>query len=270
MKVVLFCGGQGLRMREYSETIPKPMVSIGYRPILWYLMKYYAHFGHKDFILCLGYKGNVIKEYFLNYQECLSNDFELSNGGSEIKLARTDIQDWKISFVETGLRSNIGQRLKAVEKYLDGEEIFMANYADGLTNVSLSRFLDFFLAKGKIGSFLLVHPASTFHVVKMGDNGLVSEISDVKDSNLWVNGGFFIFRREIFDYIRPGEDLVKEPLQRLIAKGELVAYKNTAFWACMDTFKEKQQFDELYESGNTPWELWNPCVKVNEGGEIDA
>ena len=138
MKVVLFCGGLGTRLREYSENIPKPMVNIGYRPIIWHVMKYYAHYGHTDFILCLGYRGDVLKQYFLNYEECLSNDFELSQGGRELKLYSRDIEHWNISFVDTGLYSNIGQRLKKVERYLDGEEVFLANYTDGLSDLPLT------------------------------------------------------------------------------------------------------------------------------------
>ena len=139
MKVVLFCGGQGMRMREFSETIPKPMVPIGYRPIMWHLMRYYAHFGHKDFILCLGYRGDSIKEYFLNYKEWLSNDFVLSGGGADVQLLSSDIDDWRITFVDTGTHSNIGERLRAVRPHLEGEEIFLANYSDGLTDAPLDR-----------------------------------------------------------------------------------------------------------------------------------
>ena len=134
MKVVIFCGGLGTRLREYSETIPKPLVNIGERPIIWHLMKYYAHFGHKDFILCLGYRGDLIKNFFLNYNECDSNDFVLSESGRKIELFNEDTSDWRITFVDTGLKSNIGQRLKAVEKHLEGEEVFLANYTDGLSD----------------------------------------------------------------------------------------------------------------------------------------
>src|SRR5262249_30864543 len=144
MKVVLFCGGLGMRLREFSESIPKPMVSIGYRPILWHVMKYYAHYGHNEFILCLGSKSDVIKDYFLNYNECVSNDFVLSSGGSQINLLNSDIHDWKITFVDTGTTANVGQRLKAVQPHLAGEEVFLANYADGLTDVELPKMIDFY------------------------------------------------------------------------------------------------------------------------------
>src|SRR5687768_1501893 len=154
MKVVLFCGGFGMRMREYSESIPKPMVPIGYRPILWHVMKYYAHYGHKDFILCLGYQADAIKEYFLNYEECLSNDFTMSQGGKHLQLFNSDIQDWKITFADTGLTSNIGQRLKAVQKYLEGEEVFLANYSDGLTDLDLPTLIQYSRQHDKIATFV--------------------------------------------------------------------------------------------------------------------
>jgi glucose-1-phosphate cytidylyltransferase len=256
MKVVLFCGGLGMRLRGYSESIPKPMVNIGYRPILWHVMKYYAHYGHKDFILCLGYKADVIKKYFLNYDECLSNDFVLSQGGKNLELLNSDIQDWKITFVDTGLTSNIGQRLKAVEEYLDGEEIFFANYSDGLTDLSLPQFVDHFQRCQKLASFLCVKPTQSFHVVSMKDDGLVSTIQHIAHSDIWINGGYFIFRKEFFKYINEGEELVQEPFSRLIEMEELTAYKYEGFWACMDTFKDKQQLDDLYARHEAPWEVW--------------
>ncbi len=257
MKVVLFCGGQGMRMREHSENIPKPLVTIGYRPILWHLMKYYAHFGHKDFILCLGYKGNMIKDYFLNYDECLSNDFTLSQGGRSIDLLSSDIQDWTITFVDTGLSSNIGQRLKAVEKHLAGEDVFLANYADGLTDLHFPRLLDYFRRGDKIACFMAVKPTQTFHIVSTVEDGSVDAIRDINGSDVWINGGFFVFKREIFNYIEEGEELVQEPFQRLIEERQLIAYKHEGFWACMDTFKEKQHFDDMYARGQARWELWN-------------
>lgn len=263
MKVVLFCGGFGTRMLEYSESIPKPMVNIGNRPILWNLMKYYAHYGHKDFIICLGYKGDFIKRYFLEYDECLSNDFVLTKGGREVQLYNSDISDWTITFIDTGLHSNIGQRLKAVQKYLNGEEVFMANYADGLTDVILPEYLDRFYKKNKIASFLCVQPSQSFHVVSIDGNGLVTSIAPVKKSDIWINGGYFIFKKEIFDYIHEGEELIYEPFQRLINLNELVAYKYSGFFASMDTFKEKQMFDEMYDRGVRPWEIWNSINSVS-------
>ncbi len=271
MKVVLFCGGRGTRLREFSETIPKPMVTIGYRPIIWHVMKYYAHYGHTDFILCLGYRGDVIKQYFLNYEECLSNDFMLFKGGREVKLYSRDIEDWKITFVDTGLDANIGQRLKGVEPHLEGEEVFLANYSDGLTDLFLPDYLDHFYRLGAIGSFVCVRPNHTFHIVSSGEDSLVTDIRHVAQASLWINGGFFVFRREIFDHIKPGEELVEQPFQRLIAKDKLIAYKHHGFWACMDTFKDKQCFDEMNAQGNTPWEVWKtPGREPAVGSPLEA
>jgi glucose-1-phosphate cytidylyltransferase len=262
MKVVLFCGGLGTRIRDYSDSIPKPMINIGYRPILWNLMKYYAHYGHTDFILCLGYKADVIKNYFLNYDECLSNDFVLSGGGKQILMLKSDIQDWKITFVDTGLHSNIGQRLKAVEKHLAGEEMFLANYSDGLSDLPLDRYVDNFLAKDKIASFVSVKPAQTFHVVETREDGIVTDIKHVNNSQTQINGGFFAFKTEIFKYINDGEELVVEPFQRLIAEEELLAYKYDGFWSCMDTFRDKQMFDDMYSQGKAIWEIWKSPDKL--------
>jgi glucose-1-phosphate cytidylyltransferase len=255
MKVVLFCGGLGTRLGGSSEDVPKPMVKIGYRPILWHVMKYYAHYGHKDFILCLGHKADKIKEYFLNYNEYLSNDFIMSNGGKELSLENSDIADWKIAFVDTGLKSNIGQRLRMVEKHLINEEIFMANYADGLTDLRLPDLVDFFIKSGKIACFVCTKPSQTFHVVSMKDDGLIDNIRYVRDTNVLINGGYFIFRKQLFDYVKNGEELVEEPFRRLIKEEQLIGYRYENFW-CMDTFKEHQELTDMYNSGNAPWEVW--------------
>jgi len=256
MKVVLFCGGLGMRLREYAENTPKPMVPIGYRPILWHVMKYYAHYGHRDFILCLGYRADAIKEYFLKYDECLSNDFTLSQGGKSLELHHSDIHDWKITFADTGVTSNIGMRLKAVEKYLEGEEMFLANYSDGLSNLHLPSLLEQFQAQDKIASFMCVKPNLTYHLVSLGQDTLVDKIEDMQKSDLRINGGFFAFRKEIFRYMKDGEELVIEPFQRLIAERRLMAYPYDGFFASMDTFKDKQRLDDLYASGKAPWEVW--------------
>jgi len=256
MKVVLFCGGLGTRLGEYSETIPKPMVDIGYRPLIWHLMRYYAYFGHKEFILCLGHKGDYIKKYFLEYNECISNDFTYSKGGMEVKLFNKDIEDWIITFVDTGLNSNIGQRLMAVREYLEGEDEFMANYSDGLTDLDLNHYIETFRQKDKTASFLCVHPSQSFHIVKFGTDGQVTGLSPVWNSEVWINGGFFIFKKEIFNYIRLGEELVQEPFYRLIEDQQVIGYKNPSFWACIDTMKEKKMFDDMYAKGNAPWMVW--------------
>jgi len=216
MKVVLFCGGLGMRIREAGENVPKPMVTIGYRPILWHVMKYYAHFGHKEFVLCLGYRGDVIKDYFLNYSECLSNDFVMSEGGKRLDLMGSDIHDWKVTFVETGKHANIGQRLKAVEHIIGDDEMFLANYSDGLSDLPLSRQLEHFQQHDAIASFVAVKPNLSYHIVDAGAEGLVKALEPIQQMPVRINGGYFVFRREIFDYIEEGEELVCEPFERLI------------------------------------------------------
>jgi glucose-1-phosphate cytidylyltransferase len=256
MKVVLFCGGLGMRIREAGENTPKPMVHVGDRPILWHVMKYYAHFGHKDFILCLGYRADVIKNYFVNYSEFTSNDFVLRNGGKDLQVFNSDIHDWTITFVDTGTNSNIGQRLRAVEKYLDGEQVFLANYSDNLTDFNLPDLIESFYEQKKVGAFLCVRPSLSCHCVSIGSGGLVQEIKALSESSIMINGGYFVFDRSIFDYIRSGEELVHEPFQRLIAEKQLVAHAYDGFWRSMDTFKEKQELDDLYSKGLAPWQLW--------------
>jgi len=257
MKVVLFCGGLGMRLREFSEKIPKPLVELGYRPIIWHLMKYYAHFGHKDFILCLGYRGDAFKKYFLEYNECMSNDFTFSEGGTNLDLASSDIHDWRITFIDTGVNSNIGQRLVKVKKYLANEEVFLANYSDGLTNMNLDKQLEQFKQYGKIASFMSAKPNLTYHTVLIKDDNHVKEMKPFKSCNIRVNGGFFILKYDIFKYIKDGEELVQEPFYRLIEENQLVAYEYNGFWGALDTFKDKQLLDELYEQGNPPWQLWS-------------
>ena len=256
MKVVLFCGGLGLRLRDYSQNMPKPLAPIGQRPILWHVMNYYAWYGYKDFILCLGYQGDAIKDYFLNYKETLSNDFVLAKGGREITLLHRDIDDWTITFVDTGLHSNIGERLRLVEPYLDGEDIFMANYSDGLSDVPLDRYLADFTRQDAVGAFLSVKPCFAFHIVESDANQRATSIRSVQDSNVRVNGGFFLFRRRVFDYLREGEELVEEPFQRLIAERRLLAWPYDGFWRCLDTFKDKQALEDLTLRDAAPWEVW--------------
>jgi glucose-1-phosphate cytidylyltransferase len=257
MKVVLFCGGLGMRIREASEHLPKPMVTIGYRPILWHVMKYYAHFGHKDFVLCLGYRGDVIKDYFLNYSECLSNDFVLSEGGKKLELMRTDIHDWKITFVETGATANIGQRLKAVERYVCDEPDFLANYSDGLSDLPLPEQLEHWRNHDALATFVSVKPNLSYHLISTTETGRVVAIDEIRRAPIRINGGFFAFKREIFDYLHEGEELVCEPFHRLIQMDRLVAYEYNGFWMSMDTFKDRQQLEDIYARGRAPWELWN-------------
>jgi glucose-1-phosphate cytidylyltransferase len=255
MKVVLFCGGQGLRLREYSEAVPKPMVPIGSRPVLWHVMRYYAHFGHRDFVLALGYRAEAIKEYFLRYEEAVSNDFVLSHGGN-VELLSSDITDWRITFAGTGTHANIGQRLLAVRRHVEAEEVFLANYADGVTDAPLDELVRDFMIRGKVAALLAVRPSYGFHVTSVGPDGLVRSVQSVADAGLRMNGGYFIFRREIFNYIREGEDLVNEPFRRLVTEGQLVGYCHDGFWAPMDTLKERQMLEELNLSGRPPWAVW--------------
>ena len=257
MKVVLFCGGLGMRLRDVEPNIPKPMLTIGYRPIMWHLMKYYARHGHREFILCLGYKGDVIKQYFLNYKEELSNDFVLAEGGKKVKLLNTDIQDWRITFADTGPSSAIGERLRQVKRHLENDEIFLANYTDCLTDLDLAAYIERFRASKRIAAMVTVAPNVTYHYVDSSD-GLVTALMNVSAARVRVNGGFFIFRREIFDYLHEGEDLVEGPLTRLIAERQLMSYEYDGFWKAMDTFKDKQQFDELFARGKPPWENGQP------------
>lgn len=261
MKVVLFCGGLGLRMREHSESVPKPMVPIGYRPVLWHLMKYYAHYGHKDFVLCLGYQANVIKSYFLNYEEEMSNDFILEGDiirqSRKVTLLGSDVHDWRITFVDTGLQSNIGERLMAVRSHLEGEEVFLANYADVVTDAPLDEMISQFHEKGAIALNLSVKPNYTFHFNESDNTGVVTHIQDIRETEMWINGGFFVLGQRIFDYMETGDELVVEPFQRLIKERKLATYRHTGFWSPMDSLKEKTLLDEMYHRGERPWCVWD-------------
>lgn len=261
MKVVLFCGGLGTRLREHSDTIPKPLVNVGYRPIIWHLMRYYAHFGHKDFILCLGYRGDLIREYFLNYREEMSTDFVLSEGGRRVELLGPALDDWRITFVDTGMHSNLGQRLMRVRHLLKNEESFLANYSDGLTDLPLDDYLAQARRSGALASLVAVRPSQSFHAVSCGTDGLVTSIQDVGQSDYWINAGFFFLKQDIFDYIRDGEELVLEPFTRLIAMRRLFAYKYAGFWAAMDTFKDKITLDRMEARGDRPWMVWEKLSK---------
>ncbi len=257
MKVVLFCGGLGTRLRDYSDQIPKPLVEVGARPILWHLMRYYAHYGHTEFILCLGHGAQSIKDYFRNYDECRTNDFIMSSGGREIELLGSDIQDWKITFIDTGSGSLIGERLRQARPFLDEDEYFMANYADGLSDLPLDEYIARFLARDKTACFITTPAPHTFHIVHSDENDYVTGLEHVSRSPVRVNAGFFLFRNSIFDVIEPGEELVLEPFKRLIGRGELLATPYNGFWRNMDTFKDKLHLDEIEATGNAPWKVWD-------------
>jgi glucose-1-phosphate cytidylyltransferase len=256
VKVVLFCGGLGTRLREHSETIPKPLVNIGYRPLIWHLMRYYAHYGHKDFILCLGYRGDMIREFFLNYDECMSNDFVLSEGGRRREPLQTDISDWRITFVDTGMHSNIGQRLLRVKRFVQDEPVFLANYSDGLSNLPLDRMIADFHAKGYLASFAAVRSWMSFHTVESDQDGFVTRLGAIRDEQFMINGGYFVIDRRIFDYLREPEELVEQPFTRLLEQKKLGTYRYDGFWMAMDTFKDKIAFDRMEARGECPWMVW--------------
>ena len=255
MKVVIFCGGLGTRLREYSDTIPKPLVPVGPRPILWHLMKYYAHFGHKHFILCLGYKGEVVRDYFVNYDPNVSRDFLMEGNSKHFSPQTSDIDDWTIQFVDTGLHSNIGERLARIQPYLEGDDIFLANYSDQLSDLPLNEHIERFKKSGAVAGFLAIRPSQTFHTVEVGDSHRVTSIEPVAKSDIWINGGYMVLRREIFDYMQPGEELLEEPFSRLLKQSKLFAYKYEGFWKAMDTFKDKIVFERMYGREDLPWKM---------------
>jgi glucose-1-phosphate cytidylyltransferase len=254
MKVVLFCGGLGTRLREHSDTIPKPLVNVGVRPIIWHLMRYYAHYGHKDFVLALGYRGDAIRDYFLKYEETASNDFTLEGG--KVQLHARDIDGWRITCVDTGLHSNIGQRLMRVRKYVENEPMFLANYSDGLSDLPLDKLIADFERRDAIATFASVRSWHSFHSVESTSDGVVSHMGPLRSDALLINGGFFAFRPTIFDYMHEGEELVDQPFQRLIAQQKLATYRYTGFWQAMDTFKDKIGFDRMEARGECPWMVW--------------
>jgi glucose-1-phosphate cytidylyltransferase len=257
MKVVLFCGGMGMRLREFSETTPKPLVDVGQRPVLWHLMKYYSHYGHNEFILCLGYGAHKIKEFFLRYDEWATNDFVLADGGRHVEMLGTDIDEWRITFADTGVDSNIGERLRRVQRFLGDDELFLANYADGLSDLPLDKYVDNFLAKDRVACFLSVPLPQSFHVVHTDEHGDVTGLEPVTTSQLRINAGFFVLRREIFEHMNPGEELVVEPFARLVAAKQLLAYPYDGFWRPMDTFKDKVELDRIAAGGHAPWQVWS-------------
>lgn len=257
MKVVLFCGGLGLRMREGAASMPKPMNMIGDRPLLWHVMRYYAHFGHTDFILCLGYGAASVKDYFLRYDETQSNDFTMVGGGRDIKLHSTDITDWNVTFIDTGLNATIGERLMRVRPHVAGEEMFLANYADTLTDAPLDEMIAQFASTDAVATMLAVPPVSTHHVLDIDAAGRVTAVRQVGDLMQWENGGYFVLRQGIFDALRDGEDMVPHALARLLADGRLTAQRYSGFWRAADTFKDRVELEEMFRRGLCPWMVWS-------------
>jgi glucose-1-phosphate cytidylyltransferase len=256
MKVVIFCGGLGLRMRADLDSAPKPMMTIGERPVLWHVMRYYAHFGHNEFILCLGHGAASVKQYFLRYEETQSNDFVMAKGGQDLRLLQSDISEWRISFVDTGFETLIGERLRRVRPYLEDDDIFLANYGDVLTDAPMDRIVDGFIASDATASLLAVPPQASFHVVDLDDRDRVGGVRSVSELPLWVNGGYFVLRQDVFDVLHKDEDLVTDAFPRLAARGKLAAYRYDGFWAPMDTLKERIYLEELHRRGKSPWTLW--------------
>ena len=257
MKVVLFCGGLGMRMRDGVTSGPKPMAMVGERPLLWHVMRYYAHFGHTDFVLCLGYGSAYVKDFFLTYDETRSNDFVLENGARDVRLFSTDISEWRITFVDTGLHSPIGERLRRVRSYVDGEAMFLANYADVLTNAPLPDMIGRFAASSAVAGLLAVPPQSSHHVVDIGDDGLIRQVTPMRDLRQWENGGYFVLRPGIFDHLGEGEDLVEDTIVRLVPAGRVLGYPYKGYWSPADTVKERTQLEEMYQQGDCPWMIWD-------------
>lgn len=255
MKVVLFCGGYGMRMRDGVSDLPKPMHQVGPRPLIWHVMRYYAHFGHTDFVLCLGYGAHHIKDFFLHYDETASNDFVLN--GNEVELLGSDIKDWRITFVHTGLDSAIGERLRRVRPFVQNEEMFLANYADVLTDAPLDDMVAQFAASDAIGGLMAVPPQSAFHCVQVDEDGRLGSISTLQELPLWENGGYMIFRPEIFDYLSEGCDLIGDVCTPLARQGRMMGYRHKGFWQPADTVKERIALEAGYQAGNRPWMLWD-------------
>ncbi len=256
MKVVLFCGGLGMRMRADDQSAPKPMVPIGDRPVLWHVMRYYAHFGHTEFILCLGYGARAVKDYFLHYDETASNDFVLSDGGTRVELLGSDIADWRITFVDTGLETAIGERLRRVRTHLGDDDLFLANYGDVLTDAPLDDMVATVEQTELAGTMLAVTAPGSSHVVGIGPDSRVSGFTPVTELDIRINGGYFVLRQEIFDYLDEGDDLVMNGCVRAAEKGRMHAYRYDGFWAPMDTLKERSMLEAQYQSGDAPWMPW--------------
>ncbi|MGB3357015.1 glucose-1-phosphate cytidylyltransferase [Mycolicibacterium hippocampi] len=255
MKVVLFCGGYGMRMRTAEgDVIPKPLQMVGPRPLLWHVMQYYAHHGHKEFILCLGYGAEKIKDYFLNYSETLSNDFMLTGG--KVHLMGSDIADWTITFADTGMESPIGERLRRVRKYLGSDPYFLANYADVLTDAPLDEMIERTISTEALASMLVVPPQSSFHCVNVASTGEVKEVMPLTDISVGVNGGYFVLHQDVIDLIPENGDLVGDACESLAGTGKLIGHRHDGFWKPADTFKERAELDSDYNNGIRPWALW--------------
>jgi glucose-1-phosphate cytidylyltransferase len=256
-------------MRSSDDSAPKPMMPIGHRPVLWHVMRYYAHFGHTDFILCLGYGARAVKDYFLNYHETHSNDFVLTKGGEHIELLDSDISEWSITFIDTGIDTAIGERLRRVRRYLDDDEIFLANYGDVLTDAPMNDIVDQVATSDVAGSLLAVPPQDSFHVVDIDGSCRITGFTPVADMQMRINGGYFVLKQDIFDYLNEDEDLVMDACTRAAADGRMLAVPYDGFWAPMDTLKERSRLEDLYRTGQSPWAIWRH-QPTKPGHRIDA
>lgn len=256
--VVILCGGLGTRLREETEYRPKPMVNIGKRPILWHIMKIYAHYGFKDFILCLGYKGEMIKEYFYNY-EVLNNDFTIELGKqNQIEIHNNHMEKgWRITLADTGTRALKGARIKRIQKYVENDQ-FMMTYGDGLTNINLKTLLAFHNQHGKMCTVTGINPASRFGELKINKNQVESFSEKPDKGSSLVSGGFFVINYDIFDYLSDDDncDLEIGPLEQIAAEGQLMAYEHQGFWTCMDTIRDVEYLNKKWEEGKAAWKIW--------------
>jgi len=259
MKTVILCGGKGRRLDQETEYKPKPLVEVGGRPILWHIMKIYSHQGFRDFILCLGYKGNMIKEYFLNLEE-MSNDFLLDLRNKD-KLTLSDNSDntrleARIYFIDTGLESMTGARVARIKKYIGEDEDFFLTYGDGLADIDLKKLYQYHKEMGKMATITSVNPVYWFGLVEL-ENGIVTRFDEKPDMKDLVNGGFMVFNKKFFDYLSEEQGCVleQEPLRRLAQEGQLAAYQHKSFWKSMDTQKDVDELKRIYEQG-APWEIW--------------
>ncbi len=254
MKVIILAGGFGTRLSEYTETIPKPMVTVGGRPILWHIMRSYAHFGHKDFYLALGYKAEVIKEYFLHYRS-LNADFTVDLSSGAIESHQTDNSDWRVTLVHTGLESMTGGRVKRLQSFI-GNEPFMLTYGDGVADLDLDALLKFHKSHGKMVTVSAVHPGARFGELEMKKNRVVAFQEKPQINQGWINGGYFIIEPEFFDLIVGDETILeREPLEKVSAMGELMAYHHSGYWQCMDTKRDRDHLEELWGKGTAPWKV---------------
>lgn len=258
MKTVILCGGRGTRLGEHGASVPKGLIEIGGRPILWHLLKLYSHHGLDDFILCLGYLGDSIRRYFLEHR-WLSTDFTLERsetGDNRIIPLQPQADEWSITFAGTGAETNTGGRILRVAPYLAGEETFCVTYGDGLADIDLRRLVAFHHDHGRIATLCAVRPHSNFGIIKLDSTGAVRQFEEKPVMTDWINGGFFIFNRRILDYLTPESVLEREPLRQLADEGQLIAFRHDGFWKCMDTYKDNLEFNQLWDQGAAPWRVW--------------